>query len=80
MIELAEKGSDKNGSRRRINKVYYAYYDHERWPPHPVIHLAGKYLKQYGFNVGDRIEVVVEPDQISIRKIPVMSGQFPYRP
>lgn len=69
MIELADNELGKNGSQRRIKKVYYAYYDYERWPPHPVIHLAGKYLKEFGFNIGDHIEVTLEPQRISITKV-----------
>jgi antitoxin component of MazEF toxin-antitoxin module len=49
--------------------VFYGFYDN-RWTEnrHPVIRLRGKYLRAYGFDVGDAIEVSVDTGQITIRK------------
>ena len=54
---------------RRFRKVYYAHYDHESGSPHPVIRLGGKYLEEYGFSIGDTIDVTLEAHRIVITKI-----------
>ena len=54
--------------RRRLRKVYYGHYNHGSTLRHPVIRLGGKYLKEFGFEVGDRIEVWLEHNQITIKK------------
>ena len=53
---------------RRL-KVHYANYDFERLPPHPVIRFGGKYLAEFGFNIGDRIDVRLDNGSITITKV-----------
>jgi hypothetical protein len=50
-------------------KVHYANYDFERLPPHPVIRFGGKYLVEFGFNIGDRIDVRLDQGYITITKV-----------
>ena len=54
---------------RRIRKVYYGHYDSEISSPYPVIRIGGKYLKDYGFNIGDQIQLDLEPGCITITKV-----------
>ena len=61
--------------RVRPHKVYYGYYDYEFGHPHPVIRLGGKYLEAYGFQIGDRIHVVLDFNQITITRIGKQSRQ-----
>jgi hypothetical protein len=35
---------------------------------HPLIKLTGKYLTDYGFNIGDSCEVIMEKGKIMITK------------
>jgi antitoxin component of MazEF toxin-antitoxin module len=51
--------------------VYYADYEplNGRRNVYPVIRLGGKYLRQFGFEIGDKIDVAVNKEQITIRKI-----------
>ena len=54
-------------STTRTLKVYYGYHG----PPytkHPFIRLAGKYLTEMGFAIGDEIEVCIEQHRITITK------------
>ncbi len=56
--------------RRRQQKVYYKHHNYEGGYFHPHIRIAGKYLKEFDFNVGDSIEVYVTKGKITILKIP----------
>lgn len=53
---------------RRL-KVHYLNYDFERLPPHPIIRFGGNYLVEFGFNIGDQINVRLEPGNITITKV-----------
>ncbi|MBI1805643.1 MAG: type I addiction module toxin, SymE family [Ignavibacteria bacterium] len=53
----------------RLRKVYYGYYDREFQAPHPLIRLRGKYLEDFGFAIGDKIEVDFQPHCIIITKV-----------
>ena len=54
---------------RRERKVYYLSYGIDRSTvTYPMIRLAGKFLHELGFQVGDDIEVVYEPGKITITK------------
>jgi hypothetical protein len=55
-------------SVRRL-KVHFAHYDFERLPPHPVIRFGGNYLTEFGFNIGDRIEMQLDSGVITITKV-----------
>ncbi len=56
--------------RRSKRKVYYAYARRSRKDIiHPVIRLGGIYLREFGFNIGDDIEVSCEKGRIVINKI-----------
>ena len=49
-------------------KVYYGHHG----PPykqHPVIRIAGNYLAKLGFKVGDEIEVSMEANVLTVRKV-----------
>jgi len=69
MITLSTNEARRPRRVPRLRKVYYAHYDHELQAPHPVIRLAGKYLADYGFAIGDSIEVELKPHRIIITKI-----------
>jgi Toxin SymE, type I toxin-antitoxin system len=63
---------------KRKKKVYYSYRPSTsriaNKPPgklYPVIHLAGNYLAESGFKVGDAIEVYMKPGKIVITKAPL---------
>jgi hypothetical protein len=70
MIALDDRAQPKYRGRLRRCKVYYAYYNCERLPPHPMIRFGGHYLKSFGFNVGDTIEVQLDHERITITKTP----------
>jgi hypothetical protein len=53
---------------KRLRKVYHAYYPGNK-DPHPVIRIAGKYLSGIEFDIGDMVEVVMEPGRIVITKV-----------
>ncbi|MBI1805636.1 MAG: type I addiction module toxin, SymE family [Ignavibacteria bacterium] len=70
MIELDFKTSDNNHQRiPRSRTVSSRYYDYESGSPHPYIRLGGKYLEDFGFNIGDSFTLNLEPDRITITKI-----------
>ena len=75
MIELDGEVRSPNGRARRFRKVYYAYYDYEYGPPHPVIRLGGKYLERFDFKVGDSIDVRLDFGRIVITKVRDPSGE-----
>ena len=55
---------------KRLLKVYYRYS-----PPQgrfPKIRIAGKYLTEFDFEIGDTIEVKVEMGRITITKVSVL--------
>lgn len=56
--------------RRRKQKVYYKHHGYEGGYFHPHIRIAGKYLKEFDFNIGDSIEVYVIKGKITITKVP----------
>ncbi len=60
------KSPDK---KMRKRKVCYAYYCSPRASPHPVIRLSGKYLENFGFVIGDTVEVYLDQNQITIKKV-----------
>lgn len=55
--------------RKKRHKVYYGYYHYMSGSFHPVIRIGGKYLKEFGFNIGDAIEVSVSKDTIYILRV-----------
>lgn len=55
--------------RTRNLKVSYGHYRYTGGFFHPLIRLRGKYLLQFGFNVGDMVEVSVSSGHISIKKL-----------
>lgn len=55
--------------RTRNLKVSYGHYRYTGGFFHPLIRLHGKYLLQFGFNVGDMIEVSMSAGQITIKKV-----------
>ncbi len=66
-----------DGPKRR-KKVYYSFRPSTsriaKKPPgklYPVIHLAGNYLAESDFKIGDVIEVYMKPGKIVITKAPL---------
>ena len=53
---------------KRKLKVCYGYHGCSN-RPHPLINLGGHYLKQFDFNAGDFVELILEKGQIVIRKV-----------
>ena len=60
--------SAKNVRTRNL-KVSYGHYRYTGGFFHPLIRLRGKYLLQFGFNVGDIVEVSVSSGHITIKKL-----------
>ncbi len=60
----AEKNGDEilQKTLKVVNKPYKDKYV-------PGINIQGNYLKVYGFDTGDKVEVLVSENQISISKI-----------
>ena len=58
------------GNKRQL-KVYYGHHGTSR-KPHPFIRLAGKYLSQFDFKIGDNVEITMAIGRITItnKKIP----------
>lgn len=50
-------------------KVYYAYYGNGFNNNYPVIRIAGKYLRSFGFEIGTNLRIDLEADRITINKI-----------
>lgn len=42
--------------------------------PPPQLALTGKWLEQFGFTTGQRIEVITEPGRLIIRIVPTTDG------
>jgi len=69
MVELEPEASGNNHRRiPRSRTVSSRHYDFERGPLHPYIRLGGKYLEAYGFKIGDRIELHLEWERLTITK------------
>lgn len=69
MIRLDVKAQSDIPRKVRRLKVHFAHYDFELLPPHPVIRFGGKYLVEFGFNIGDRIDVRLEKGCITLTKV-----------
>jgi hypothetical protein len=61
-------GSKNSNAYKKVNTVYRGYH-HGYWKPLPVIRLKGKFLKRIGFDIGDKIEVLLQPGTITLRKV-----------
>src|ERR1035437_6458196 len=72
------QGSMKTVMKRK-QKIYYQHYGC-KGHTHPFIRIAGQYLKRFGFNIGDSIEVNVGNGHITIKKCivgPPETKKFP---
>jgi hypothetical protein len=58
----------KGASKTRRLKVYYAHHGNST-RHHPYIRLAGKYLLNFGFKVGDKVQIQMEEQRIIITKL-----------
>ena len=59
-----------NDARRAKRKVHYAFARRRNKEIiHPAIRIGGKYLQDFGFGIGDEIEVRCEQGRIVITKI-----------
>ena len=50
-------------------KVYYAHYGNGFNNIYPVIRIAGKYLRSFGFEIGADLRIVLEVDRITIDRV-----------
>ena len=50
-------------------KVYYAYYSNGFNNTYPVIRIAGKYLRSFGFEIGSEFHIELETDKITVTRI-----------
>lgn len=50
-------------------KVYYAYYSNGFNNTYPVIRIAGKYLRSFGFEIGSEFQIDLEADKITVTRI-----------
>lgn len=64
-----EKAADDNSRSKRKVNYRYVRRRHSKWIVHPVIRMGGLYLKNFGFNPGDEIEISFKQDLIIIKKI-----------
>jgi hypothetical protein len=59
-------------TEKEPRKKLYTVYEGSLRPKgkvcHPMIKLSGKFLAEFGFNIGDSCEVVIEKDKIIITK------------
>lgn len=55
-------------SSRKL-KVYYAYYSTGFHNNYPVIRIAGKYLRSFGFEIGSNLHIDLETDRITVSRI-----------
>lgn len=59
----------KKHRNHKLRKVYYEFYSYNDEKAHPLIKIAGNYLEQFGFMIGDRIKVQIEKEKILIERI-----------
>ena len=59
---------NSNETKIRKLKVYYAHHGSTS-KQHPFIRLAGKYLSQFDFKIGDEVELSMEAGKIVITKL-----------
>lgn len=50
-------------------KVHYAYYGNGFNNNYPVIRIAGKYLRSFGFEIGTDLRIDLAADRITISKV-----------
>jgi hypothetical protein len=50
-------------------KVYYAYYGNGFNNSYPVIRIAGKFLRSFGFEIGTELCIDLETDKITVTRI-----------
>ena len=63
--------SDRLAQNSRKLKVYYAFSDNrfsENYN-YPVIRIAGKYLRTFGFEIGTQLQVDLTEGQIVVSKV-----------
>jgi hypothetical protein len=47
-------------------KVYYGHYGSGFNNIYPVIRIAGKYLREFGFEIGTKLQIDLEADKITV--------------
>jgi len=50
-------------------RVYYAYYGNGFNNTYPVIRIAGKYLRSFGFEIGTELQIDFEADKITVTRV-----------
>jgi len=66
-----EKKISVGFTRRRKQKIYYGHYSNFNGGKfYPVIRVAGIFLRTFGFEINDFVEVIVENGKITIQKVP----------
>jgi len=54
----------------RVNRMLTVYYHYQNNKQVPIIRLQGKWLRQLGFEPGDKITVVTRKGLLLVRLIP----------
>ena len=67
LFSLEESGSIDCAVTTRRLKIYYgSNKNSSSYSRHPRINIAGQYLKNYGFKIGDTIELKLSQGRIEI--------------
>jgi hypothetical protein len=67
-MENKKVADDTSRNKRKVN-YRYVKRRHNKWILQPVIRMGGLYLKSFGFNAGDEIEISFKRNLIIIKKI-----------
>jgi hypothetical protein len=66
---VSKKDIPIDQTETRHLKVYYGSHSGKNYSRHPIIRIAGKYLRDFGFKIGDNIEVKLSQGRIEISKV-----------
>ena len=62
------KPADSNNQKSTTSRKLTVAYQHNH-VDRPMIRMAGLWLREAGFQIGDPIEIDVSPDRLNIRKM-----------
>ncbi len=57
---------------KKIRKIYYLFQGKTLVP---CIRISGKYLKRYGLDIGDKVEVIFSEGGVTIQKLNLSTAQ-----
>ncbi|MBI3501319.1 MAG: hypothetical protein HY063_05940 [Bacteroidetes bacterium] len=58
-------------TRRRKQKIYYGHYRNFNGGKfYPVIRVGGIFLRDFGFEISDCVEIIISQGKITISKVP----------